>query len=136
MTKDQWLAVKAALSTPWGVVKLDVDGYELTLQVKQIKPLKFAIVPYVNGEIKGIWLTGDNEEGRRFMRPVKVAVFKPAEKKRMTKGLSKANIKKYFGDIDKTFTVIECLWPSFDPLRRHLIANNKEIELLEGDRLT
>lgn len=131
MTKDQWLAVKSALSTPWGTVKLKVDGYDLTLIVKQIKPLKFSIVTYVNGEFKGIWLKGDSDESKRFMRPVKVAVFKPAEKKRMTKRLSKTNIKRYFGDLDKTFTVFDWLWPSFDPLRRHLIANNKVIELVE-----
>lgn len=131
MTKDQWLEVKSALSTPFGRVKLKVDGYDLALYVEQVKPLKYSIVPYVNGEFKGEWLSGKFEESKRFMRPVQVAVFKPAEKARMCKGLSKKLIKEFFGDINKTFTSYRWDWPSFDPLRRHLIANNKEIELLE-----
>ncbi len=131
MTKDQWLAVKNALSTPWGSVVLNVDGYKLSLYVRQIKPLKFSIIPYVNGEFKGVWLSGKCEESRRFMRPVQVAVFKPTDKRRLCKGLSKKSVKEYFGDINKTFTCYQWDWPSFDPLRRHLVANNKLIELVE-----
>lgn len=130
MTKEQWLAVKNALSTPWGVAKLKVDGYALTLQVSQRAPLKFSIYPYVNGVFKGEWLSGEFEEYKRFMRPVQIGVFKPAEKARLKKGLSKKLLKEMSWDLDKTFTVFHWDWPSFDPLRRHLIANNKVIELV------
>ena len=130
MTKDEWLTVKEKLSTPWGTAELVVDGYRLQLQVQQRSPLKFVIVPYVNGVFKGAWMLKDSEEGRRFLRPVQVALFKPTEKARLTKGLSKSAIKRNYGDsLDKTFTHHEWGWPTFGPLQRHLIANNKEIAL-------
>lgn len=132
MNKQDWQQVKEALSTPYGSAELLIDGYRLTLQVQQRSPLKFVIAPYVNGEFKGAWMRHDSEEGRRFLRPAKVPVFKPSEKKRMTKGLSKTQIKKVWGtDIDKTFTIHHWGWPTFGPLQRHLIANNKAIALVQ-----
>lgn len=129
MTKDEWLLVKNQLSHPWGSAKLRVDGYELTLQVEQIKPLKFAIMFFVNGVRKGEWMQGKAEESKRFCRPVTKALYSPAKKKAMTKGVSKANIKKYAGWIETTYSFWELYWPTFAPLQRHLIANNKVIEL-------
>lgn len=132
MTKDEWLRVKQELSNPWGAVDLLVDGYRLTLQVQQRAALKFVIVPYVNSVFKGAWMLKDSEEGKRFLRPVEVSVFKPAEKARLTKGMSKTTVKKVFGDrLDKTFAVFQWGWPTFGPLQRHLIANNKVIELAD-----
>lgn len=134
MTKDEWLLVKSKLSHPWGSAELMVDGYRLTLQVKQTKALKFEIMPYVNGKFQGAWMTKDSEEGKRFLRPVTIAVYKPAEKARLTKGMSKKMIKTIFGDgLDKTFAVFAWGWPTFGPLQRHLIANNQVIELV-GDQ--
>jgi hypothetical protein len=134
MTKDEWLLVKNRLSQPWGVAELMVDGYRLTLQVRQAKALKFEIAPYVNGQFKGAWTRKDSEEGKRFLRPVTVAVYKPAEKARMTKGMSKKMIKSVFGDrLDTTFTIFAWGWPTFGPLQRHLIANNQVIGLV-GDK--
>ncbi|MDD4942574.1 MAG: hypothetical protein PHQ13_03445 [Rhodoferax sp.] len=133
LTKGQWEAIKHTLSFPWGVVKLDVDGYKVNLHVKQVKPLKFEIFPYVNGEFKGAWLRGDCEESKRFMRPVQLSVFKPAEKRNLLKGLSKKAVKDYLPDIDKKFTVYQWGWASFDALRRHLIANNTVIELTKDE---
>lgn len=137
MTKDEWLLVKQQLSTPWGTAQLLVDGYRLTLQVQQRAPLKFEIVPYVNGEFKGTWFLKDSEEGKRFLRPVEVRLYKPAQLKKLTKGFSKATIKSVFGDrLDKTTTHREWGWPTFWPLQRHLVANNKVIERIEPTDVT
>jgi hypothetical protein len=133
LTKDQWESIENSLSMPWGVVKLDVDGYKVNLHVKQVTPLKFEICPYVNGEFKGSWLSGNCEESKRFMRPVQLAVFKPAEKRNLLKGVSKKTAKEYFGDLDRKFTVYQWGWASFGALRRHLILNNTVIELQKED---
>ena len=134
MTKDEWLLVKNKLSHPWGSAELMVDGYKLSLRVEQAKALKYMIVPYVNGEFKGVWMRKDSEEGKRFLRHVTIAVYKPAEKARLTKGVSKKMVKEVFGDrLDATYTVIHWGWPTFGPLQRHLIANNQVIELV-GDK--
>lgn len=131
MTKDEWLLVKNKLSHPWGSVTLMVDGYKLALRVEQVKALKFEIMTYVNGEFKGSWMKQGSEEGMRFLRPVKIAAYKPAQKARITKGVSKKMIKEVFGDrLDATCTVFFWGWPTFGPLQRHLIANNQVIELV------
>jgi hypothetical protein len=130
MTKNEWLQVEQQLSSPYGCVELNVDGYRLLLQVRQCKPLKFMIFPYVNGEFKGAWLISECEEQKRFLRPRKVPIYKPAAKKRMTDGLSKSAIKRMWGDrLDETLTTFEWGWPTFGALQRHLVANNKSIEL-------
>jgi len=131
MTKDEWLQVQDKLSHPWGSVKLTVDSYALTLQVRQIKPLKYTIMVYVDGEFKGEWMNGEADQAKRFLRPVKSYLYSPAKQKALLKGLSKAQakIRAEFLCFDKTWCHYEPLWPSFGPLKRHLISNNKSIEL-------
>lgn len=131
MTEDQWKVVANRLASPFIPVKLMVDGYKITLEVKQEKPLKFVIVPFVNGWFKGEWLLNKTEEAKRFYRLVKRPAYSPSEKKRLTRGFTKASVKKYFPDLDRTVEYYSGAWPSFAPLKRHLIANNKSIELLE-----
>lgn len=130
MTKDEWLLVKNKLSHPWGSAELLVDGYELVLQVQQVKTLKFTIMVFVNGVSRGAWYSGEAEEAKRFCRPVTKALYGPAMKRAATKGLSKSFIKKHCGYLDKTYSFCELHWPTFAPLQRHLIANNKVIDLV------
>lgn len=133
MTKDDWLLVKQQLSSPYGSVKLMVDGYELALQVHRIKPLKYGIVVFVNGVYKGEWHKGEADEAKRFCRPSVKSLYSPAKKKAVLKGLrGKAEIKSMTDllHLDKTWTFWDLFWPSFGPMQRHLIANNKSIELV------
>ena len=129
MTKDEWLQVQETLSHPWGSVNLTVDGYALTLQVRQVKPLKYVIMVFVNGFCKGEWLKGEADEAKRFCRPVTKALHSPAKKKAMTKGMPKSFLKEHAEYLNKTWTMWELCWLSFGPLKRHLIANNKVIAL-------
>jgi hypothetical protein len=130
MNKDEWLRVQNKLSHPYGTVRLTVDGYALALQVNQIKALKFVIMVYVDGVCKGEWCKGEADEAKRFCRPVTKHLYSPAKQKAMLKGLPK-NTKKFVTDLglDKTFTYYDLYWPTFGPIKRHLIANNKSIEL-------
>lgn len=128
MTKTEWDQLKVDLGHAYGHAELLVDGYRLTLSVQAVKPLKYEIIPYVNGEFKGIWARDKTEEAVRFLRPVTLHLFSPAQKKRMTKGLSKKLIKELIPNIDKTSTYYAWGWPSFASLKAHLIKNNKSIE--------
>jgi hypothetical protein len=128
MTKTEWDQLKADLGHAYGHAELLVDGYKLTLSVQAVKPLKYEIMPYVNGEFKGIWALDKTEEAVRFLRPVTLHLFSPAKKKRITKGLSKKLIKEWFPKIDATSTYYAWGWPSFAGLKAHLIKNNKSIE--------
>lgn len=131
MNKENWLKVEEALSHPYGFAKLKCDSYNLTLVVQQTKALKFEIGFYVDGYFRGIFLTQDCEERRRFCCPHQASVYSPASRAKITKGVSKRNVSKWFPDIDKKFTYYGSHWSKFAPLKRHLIANNEVIELLE-----
>lgn len=129
MTPEDWKKVESELRLPFGRATLLVDGYELTLQVKEHKPLRFVICVYVNGWMKGEWLLNDCEERRRFMRPKKCALYTPAQRAKLTKGFTKRQVAKYFADVDKKFDVFMPYWSSASSLKRHLVANNRSIEL-------
>lgn len=131
MTPEEWKQVETALSGSFGVAKLRVDGYELWLVIEQAKPLKYVISVYVNGWMRGEWLMKDCEERRRFCCPRKTRLYMPAQKAKLTKGLGKRAIAKYFPNIDHTITWYSSAWGSFSALKRHLLANNKQIELQE-----
>lgn len=132
MTRDEWQQVERALTVPYGAAKLRIDGYELALCVQQVKPLKYAITPYVNGEFKGAWLLHDCEERRRFFRPVRSRLWSPKLRASLKK-VRKATLKEMSIDPDTFGTYYVWEWPSFGALKRHLIANNQSIELASVD---
>jgi hypothetical protein len=131
VTGDDWTKVEAALRSPFGGVTLQVDSYEVALQVKPIKPLKFAIHVYVNGWWKGEWILKDCEERRRFCQCRTGSVYSPAQKAALVKGMGKRAVAKYFPRLDERFTWYTSVWGTFGPLKRHLVANNTSIALKE-----
>jgi hypothetical protein len=129
MTNEEWAALELKLSHSWGSAKLRVDGFDLAAQVKQDK-MRLVIAVYVNGVMKGVWLTQKTEEATRFCRPCTFALWSPSAKKKLTAGLSKSSIKKYFPDLDKKGTYYLPYWLSFSAFRRHLQKFNKSIEMM------
>lgn len=132
MTKEDWDQVRVVLQLPYGCAKLICDGYELTLEVQQVKPLKFEIGFYVNGFFKGAFIVEDCEERRRFCCPKQAFVFTPALRTKLLKEMGTRRAHRLFPDIDKKFTWYSSHWASFAPLKRHLVTNNKVIELKEA----
>jgi len=129
MTAEAWKSVERQLESPWGSVKLRVDGYDLVLQVQQEAPRHFVIMPYVNGRFLGQWLLhteagGWHEEARRFLPVTKRRVFRASRLKCVSKRVADELSRK-------TFECRGYYWSSFAALKRHLIANNTSIELAE-----
>lgn len=131
MTAEDWKKVEDELGLIFGRVELKVDGYDLSLAIQSAGRLRLIIFPYVNGWHRSEWLMNDCEERRRFMRPVVTHVWPASARRKVTNGLSKANIKRFFPDIDKTFSSYAGYWPSFGPLKRHLIKQNASIDLVK-----
>lgn len=125
MTKQQWEQIETSLQSPWGQVNLVCDGYNLTLQVERDK-MRLLIMTYINGHFKGIWMSEDCEERRRFFRPKVTKLFKESVFKGLTKKERKYMEEKY----NKTITTYLPYWPSFRPLKAHLTKNNISIELV------
>ncbi len=49
MTVEEWKKVETELSSPFGYVKLKIDGYNVTIQTQPDKPLHYALVVYIDG---------------------------------------------------------------------------------------
>lgn len=130
MNKEEWALLERELSSLYGNAELMIDGYTVTFQTG-LCDRRLVVAVYVNGWMKGEWIVKKTDECKRFCRPIVTSVFKPSEKKRLTKGFSKTMIKKYFPDIDKKGEYYSPHWLSFAPLKRHLIANNKSIVLVK-----
>lgn len=128
---EQWKEIEGRLSRGWGSVKLQVDGFDLTLEVRPVAPLRFAIMPFVNGVHRGAWYTKNEagewcEEARRFLPLKKLFLYRRT--KLMKTKLPKKTIEEWASKYVETRGLY---WTSFAALKRHLIANNKSIDLVE-----
>ncbi len=136
LTPEQWKRIENALYPLYAHVKLEVDGYQVSLRIRSAGGLKFQIVPLVNGEFKGEWLFNDCEERRRFARPMTRSLWSPLQVARITKHMGKRRAKQYAAEeLSATITHYWYGWPSFGPLRRHLIKHNTSIRLVSIDGL-
>lgn len=136
MTKDDWAAVELSLSYPYGRARLLCDGYDLRLTTSPDKPLKLVILWYVDGVFKGEFLKADSEIGKRFARPRVLHAYSPTERQRIIKNFGKRGTAKYFPNLDATKTYYDWAWTSFLSLKRHLVANNKDISRVDDDAPT
>ena len=129
MTTEQWKQVEEKLKVfSLEYVKLKIDGYEISLALRQVSQFNNAIVVYVNGKFLGKWLTEDCEERRRFFPCKKRCATNANELKKM--GIkSKKEIQK-FKDMS-TYDEYKSAWTNFKAMRKHFEMNNKSIELIE-----
>lgn len=128
MTKEEWKKVEEDLKSPFRTVRLNCDGYKLSLALVRISTYQMGICPYIDGKIKGEWLLKDCEERRRFFDRGERSILTAKGKKEYAK-LSKKRQKelheKYFYDVYKPY------WTSFRRLKKHLMENNESIELIK-----
>jgi predicted transcriptional regulator YdeE len=130
MTEEQWTHFENRLSYPLGKICLEIDGYKVTYLVVQTKKLKYAIMTYINGEYQWEWTTNaENPIREKFLRKTFKYIYKKEYRSRGKE--HKAYLKKAGIDVDGKIDIYTPLWTSAKALRRHLIKNNKSIELLE-----
>jgi hypothetical protein len=129
MSKEDWAEVEKHLDSLYHPIKLDCDGYRLSLSLARVESMKLAITLHVNGWWKGEWLINDCEERRRFFRPI----IRRKYKKNHFKDFSKKSLKVWGIDPDAKYTYYHCHWTNFTSLRRHLERNNKEITLIRAE---
>ena len=135
MEQADWDELKEQMASPYGSMALKCDGYELNLyQVTDPKTNSWYTTIYVDGYFKGIWFqcvnrTGEpaHEETRRFMRKVTRGLYNKRDIEFHRRVHGKRAAEKA-ADI-KWYTYDHC-WKSFNSLKKHLLANNKEITRL------
>lgn len=128
MDKADWDKIKEKLSTLFGKAELECDGYKVDLFKEYYNENRLCISVYIDGYMKGKWLTEDCEERRRFAHCKKRLLRLP--KGFDTKGLTKKKLKAL--DEQRTYYSYGFCWFNFDEMRRHFEKNNKEIKLV-GD---
>jgi len=131
ISKEQWAEIKLELSHPHGVVELDCDGYRVSLQVERVQALKYEIAVYVNGFMRGAWLAGDSEEGRRFLQTVEYFVNSAKARAALIKIYGGKRCKKdELARINKKFSMRKAGWTSVTSLSRHYVKNNQNVSLI------
>lgn len=129
LSKEQKESVIQDLSSLFKTVKLNCDGYEITLRLMRHK-MKLIIAIYINGEVKGMWSSKPEEYPEsKFLAVRKKSVYTPSEKAKILKEFGKRDAKKQF-NIDQQF---EYRLPYFSTARsalNHLIKVSESIEIL------
>lgn len=128
MTLEEWKKVETELSSPFGYVKLKIDGYNVTIATRPDKPLHYALVVYIDGQFKIKWCLEDCEERRRFCFKSKKSLLTAQDKKKL-----KRESKAVREEVEKRMTIYTYypIFNSFRTLKSHLIKNNVSIELAE-----
>lgn len=134
-TKEQWKEIEQQLRSQFGSVKLRVDGYDISLSV-QTDRMKLVIVIYVNGWIKGEWLSKECEERRRFMPERKVFLHSAKHRALFAKldRLTKRQLTKQKAEgtgLYEKATYYVFHFQSFRALKSKLINNNESIEVVQ-----
>ena len=83
MTPEDWKNVEDALSSPYGSVNLKIDGYDITIMCVVEKPLHYCLAVYVDGKIKGEWISQDCEIRRKFYQKHTSSLLDSKQKKRL-----------------------------------------------------
>lgn len=125
MTKEEWKRTENALMQIGNIVKLNIDGYKLSLLLMQIKIYKNEILFEVDSKLK---LPSEvTEEIRKRFYPV---TRKCVYNKSKLKKLSKRRQKELLSDPHAYYEYYSVTWTSFHKLKKHLIENNENIELI------
>lgn len=133
MTKDEWKEVERALELTFNSVKLNVDGYNITLILERETAFKNRISVYIDGTFKMKWLFEDCEQRKRFTnKRTKSLVRKSTlnNGKKVSKRQEKLNEEFLKSESNKYHYYLP-YWYNFNSLKKHLIANNENIELIE-----
>lgn len=131
MTKEEWAKAENEMSTPYGMVDLKIDGYDVSLRIARNGNLKYCIAVYVNGYIKVEWALNDCEIRRKFYCKHTNSLLSQKEKnklKKESKAVRSMVMDCYNGKID--YNWYEPYFCSFKTLKSHFIKNNTSIEMV------
>ncbi|GAB7082314.1 hypothetical protein [Megalodesulfovibrio paquesii] len=130
MTPDDWNYVERTLSIPYGHVTLRCDGYLVGLRVEPVKKMQCGICVYVDGWMRGEWMSKECDVSTRFLRRSERSLYSKKEQAEWRK-LSKALGKP--ASFDKKMVFYLPCWNSVTSLRRHYIKHNTSIELVREE---
>ena len=135
MEATDWDALKQQMDSPYGVMRLQCDQFEVMLaQVTDTRSKSWKTAVYVDGVWKGAWLLANkagepmHEEARRFLRRTSKALYSRKEVEAYRKGCGKREAERVAA---LRMVMFEPTWKSFTALKKHLLANNASIARLD-----
>lgn len=131
MTKEDWKKVQGAWATH-KPIKLEIDGYKVSLQTQiNRKSMEVAMMTFVDGLFKMEWVNG-TPDGRaiKFYQRREKSFRSRKEIKQAEKAMGKRWCKKH-GIYAKHIYYMP-YWKSFNSFKKHILANNEDIKLLEA----
>ncbi|MCK5610290.1 hypothetical protein KAR91_50930 [Candidatus Pacearchaeota archaeon] len=104
ISKEQWTGIENSLKSHFVHVKFEYKGK--VISINRVSESKTVLGVYIDGSIKGVWFQRSTEDLvepliAEVWRARRVNLYSPAQKKRITKGLSKRRIKEWLPDLDK-----------------------------------
>jgi hypothetical protein len=129
LSKEQKTFILEQLNSQFKSVQLLCDGYEITLRMERYK-MKLVIGIYVNGSVKGVWVTKPEEhQESKFLASHQKSYYSAKEKAERIKVFGKREANKRY-DLDKK---LEYKLPYFSTAQAaltHLIKVSDSIELI------
>ncbi|GAA4650820.1 hypothetical protein GCM10023116_31030 [Kistimonas scapharcae] len=115
LSKEQKERLTGELTGLFSVVKLRLDGHEITINRVRIAENKTALGVYIDGEIKGEDIGPLTDETRAICRKVwrhrQRSLYKPGSVAKLVKEVGKRRARKIAPDLDKKITLID---PTFN----------------------
>lgn len=123
---EYWGDLEKAI-TQYNMETLLIDGYAISIALKNINKLKLGYWVYVNGEIKGKWYTYDNPtiEGEKF-------AYKSTRHLMSRKECKK--LRRKYDSVDNKIHFYHPYFKSFRTLKRTFKRNNESIKWLNKER--
>jgi hypothetical protein len=128
VTADEWEKVENTLSSPYGIAKLKIDGYNVTIGHAQVKPLQYCLAVYIDNIFKTEWAITDCDIRRRFCQRHTKCLLTTKEKKQLNR--EKKAVREEIMQ-KMTYNWYEPYWNTFRTMKSHFLKNNTSIELME-----
>ncbi|KON47002.1 hypothetical protein AL013_10440 [Mariprofundus ferrooxydans] len=133
-TREQWAEIERELCRPFGYVFLEIDGYDISLQVMR-DGMKLVIGIYVEHLMRGAWIVDNCEERRKFLPERQRNRYTEKQRKLWAKldGLTKRQLDKQKAEGTGLYekTTFYCFhFNSFRAMKSKLVNNNECIEVV------
>lgn len=130
LTPEQWTAVEKSLSYPHGRVELLCDGTtKVVAEVRQTKPLSFAVMVFIDGFWRGEWLRADPaRNAHRFLNLHSRAMYSAKDLAAAKKVFS---AKQHRHMAEKKYSYYSPTFPTGRAFRRRISSTCKDIRLVD-----
>lgn len=132
ITNAQWQTIEANLTRVYAHQKFRLGVHEITVLKERVAENKFALIVYIDGQWKGLWMTPDKDPVygpivTQVWRKRTRKLYPPTQRQKLVKSVGVRRAKKLFPNLDKT---IEHWVPDFNTAKS-LVRQFRKVDGLE-----